>query len=47
MACILKLDMVNRILGQPKKKEPRYDMFPHATHVETVILMTRCGKNDK
>lgn len=23
------------------------DMFPRTTHVETVILMTRCGKNDK
>ncbi len=23
------------------------DQFPHTVHVETVILMTRCGKNDK
>ncbi|MDF2887953.1 MAG: methyltransferase, TrmA family [Lacrimispora sp.] len=33
--------------GYEAKKAWGVDMFPWTTHVETVILMTRCGKNDK
>lgn len=37
------------ILGSGYKieKVKLMDMFPHTGHVETVILMTRCGQNDK
>jgi 23S rRNA (uracil1939-C5)-methyltransferase len=33
--------------GYEVKKAIPVDMFPGTEHVETVILMTRCGKNDK
>jgi len=33
--------------GYTLEKVQPVDMFPHTVHVETVILMTRCGQNDK
>ena len=33
--------------GYELKKIQPVDMFPQTVHVETVILMTRGGKNDK
>ncbi|MDD3222591.1 MAG: 23S rRNA (uracil(1939)-C(5))-methyltransferase RlmD [Lachnospiraceae bacterium] len=33
--------------GYKVQKVRCVDMFPHSVHVETVILMTHCGKNDK
>lgn len=33
--------------GFQAKRCSVYDLFPRTAHVETVILMTRCGQNDK
>lgn len=33
--------------GYKVQKAQPVDMFPFTKHVETVVLMTRCGKNDK
>ncbi|MEA4921616.1 MAG: 23S rRNA (uracil(1939)-C(5))-methyltransferase RlmD [Clostridiaceae bacterium] len=33
--------------GYSLVKAEAFDMFPGTAHVETVILMTRCGQNDK
>jgi tRNA/tmRNA/rRNA uracil-C5-methylase (TrmA/RlmC/RlmD family) len=33
--------------GYEVKKVKCVDLFLHARHVETVILMMRCGQNDK
>ena len=40
---------INRqIIGEdPYKWVKCMDQFPRRPHVETLILMTRCGKNDK
>lgn len=40
------LEMV-RFSGYNVKVLKVFDNFPHTKHVESIILMTRCGKNDK